>query len=551
MTTPSPSTNTADWLFFGLLGALLLWGSAFIHRSSFEVEGERVYALFDDAMISMTYARNAVEGHGLNWAREGEPVEGFTTPLWTAVMALVNALPVPLERRSLGIQALVLLLLAAHLALLRRLAVRFFSEGVPPVLVWFPALLLTAGYYPLAYWSLMGMETALQALWTTAAVYWTLVIREGTSAAGRGGWRLGAILALAYLTRMDMALLAGACLGWLALTGRSRSEHRWRAVAVAAVLPVAAALGYQVFRLAVFDAPLPNTYDLKLTGIPLDIRLPRGGWSLLAFAREHLYFLLLFALAIVPRLRRQRHWLLPALIVLLYSAYSVWVGGDAWEVTAGVHCNRFMVFTMPLLFLLASSVVGEVFAGWIRRCPSRRRRLWTAEALLAVAILASANGLLPNRSAEVLKENWAAVTLTDKPLMVTGHEIVYRRLRQLESHLAPPARVATFWAGIPAYFSDYRMVDMLGYSDRHIARLEPAEALRRAGYRAYRPGHVKGDYRYVFLERRPDAFLQAWGMQPERLKRVMRARGFRLVDGFWMRPKSPFRRPASPEGKDD
>ena len=58
-----------------------LWAAGFIHRSSFDVEGRHYYCLFDDAMISMTYARNLIDGYGLNWARWGAPVEGFTHPL--------------------------------------------------------------------------------------------------------------------------------------------------------------------------------------------------------------------------------------------------------------------------------------------------------------------------------------------------------------------------------------------------------------------------------------------------------------------------------------
>ena len=41
---------------------------------SFDVDGERVFCLWDDAMISMTYARNLVEGHGLTWSRRGDAV---------------------------------------------------------------------------------------------------------------------------------------------------------------------------------------------------------------------------------------------------------------------------------------------------------------------------------------------------------------------------------------------------------------------------------------------------------------------------------------------
>jgi hypothetical protein len=39
--------------------------------------------LFDDAMISMRYARNFAEGYGLIWNPGQAPIEGYTNWLWT------------------------------------------------------------------------------------------------------------------------------------------------------------------------------------------------------------------------------------------------------------------------------------------------------------------------------------------------------------------------------------------------------------------------------------------------------------------------------------
>src|SRR5436309_1353891 len=110
-----------------LLLAFAAWAGRFIWLTSFDVGGRRFFCLFDDAMISMTYARNLVEGHGLNWARQGLPVEGFTHPLWTFLMIPVNASGLPLLLRSLPIQILSLALLLLHVVLVHRLVVRHFS----------------------------------------------------------------------------------------------------------------------------------------------------------------------------------------------------------------------------------------------------------------------------------------------------------------------------------------------------------------------------------------------------------------------------------------
>src|SRR5215207_5947157 len=76
----------------GVIAACFVaWASAFIYKSSFTIDGKRYFCLFDDAMISMRYARNLAEGHGLVW-NSGEYVEGYTNPLMTLLMSLSNLL---------------------------------------------------------------------------------------------------------------------------------------------------------------------------------------------------------------------------------------------------------------------------------------------------------------------------------------------------------------------------------------------------------------------------------------------------------------------------
>ena len=75
----------ADAAFYGV----------FIARCAFRVQGQLTFSLFDDAMISMTYARNLAAGNGLVWMA-GEPaVEGYTNFLWTVVMALPHLAGLP------------------------------------------------------------------------------------------------------------------------------------------------------------------------------------------------------------------------------------------------------------------------------------------------------------------------------------------------------------------------------------------------------------------------------------------------------------------------
>ena len=514
-----------------LLLSFLAWGGWFIYRTSVVLGGRRFFSLFDDAMISMTYARNLVEGYGLNWARYGAPVEGFTSPLWTAVLIPVNALPVALEHRSLIVQLLALAILAGHVVLIGKLVARHFAGPHPAATTALPAAVLTAFYYPFDYWGLMGMETALQGLATTAAVYLALEVVDGRRDRLPG---LFAVLALAYLVRMDMALVIAAVLVFLAAHGAIRRDDRRRWLAGFAALALVAG-GYQLFRWLYFHDALPNTYYLKMTGIPLEVRLLRGLATFTTFCRFHAVLLLVVGIGCAPWLRRRPKWRLPAALFVLSALYSIYVGGDAWE--DQLRANRFLAVAMPQLFVLANALLNELLAAFSRRSGAGRSRAWRTYATAATTalLLLTANGLLAASDAE---HNWKVVTVTERPSHVTSHALVISQLTKFKQRVRPRAVVATQWAGIPAYFSNFRMVDLFGYSDRHIARERSADALRPDNFDLYRPGHAKCDYSYVLAEKRPDAFFQAWGMPDEILAPMMERSGYRRVDSFWLRRDS-------------
>jgi arabinofuranosyltransferase len=550
-----------------LLGALAAWSGWFIFRTSFLSGGRRVFCLFDDAMISMTYARNLVEGFGLNWARRGAPVEGFTHPLWTALMVPVNLLPLPLDRRCLVVQLASLALLLLHVELVRRLMLRHFTR--PGARYWLPACALTAFYYPLNFWALEGMETGLQAVLTTASVLLALDVVHG-----RRDRHLALLLVgtLAVLLRMDMAplVIAVQVYVWMprggALPRRAWPPPRgWWLGAAALGLAVT---GYLVFRWEYFHDLLPNTYYLKLGGIPLEVRLLRGGSTLLDMLLAHAPLLLVVAVGLAPLLfppawpgavYRTRHcpetWrrrlALPAAVFTLACAYSVAVGGDAWE--DSVRANRFVAFAMPQVFVLFNALLNQALAA-----ARRRRRCLSGAALrlglaaITVLALLSANGLWPAagaEEAEQAEESWKGFAVVSRPLFATEHAAILGQLRALQAIAEPSAVVAVSWAGIPAYFSDFRMVDELGYNDRHLARRAPSLELTEDTFDEYMPGHAKWDYAYLVDSQRPDAFLQLWAIDKEHLLatvRLIRSRGYRRAGSLWLDPSSPRLHPPPP-----
>lgn len=556
MSEPSPRILHRPFRPAAGLAVLLLvfglWAGWFIHRSSFKVEGQRYFCLFDDAMISMTYARNLIHGHGLTWARWGEPVEGFTHPLWTFLMIPVNALPIELRHRSLLVQLLSLLILAGTVVAVHRLMRDHFSP--PGARHGLPAAVLTAFYYPLAYWALMGMETGLQALLAVLAVQLAL------SAVHTGRDRhlaLWLVCAAAFLLRMDMLLLVVAVqLYVLARKGLRPAGRRSWLLGLAVFCGVT--LAYGVFRWVYYHDLLPNTYYLKLTGVPFQVRLLRGMLVLTTFARDHLAVLLVAGLGTAAFLRRNGRLILPAAIFALYCAYSVYVGGDAWDSDITVRANRFVAFVMPLLFVLFNATLNELLALWRgRRAVDGEEALEednpAGRFLLAVATAAAlliVNGLWLSAQAD---DSWREITLTDRPPMTDRHQRVVAEMVTFRRMVRPGAVVATAWAGIPAYFSNYKMIDILGYNDRTVARMPPVVPLDEDHFDTFRPGHTKWNVPRLLTEQRPDAFFQIWGVRfLGKVPEVMGSHGYRKVKGFWLRSDSPYLQlPAAPDAAEE
>ena len=92
----------------------------FIVRTSFHYQGKLFFTLFDDAMVSMQYAKNLADGFGLVWNPGGAPVEGYTNFLWTLYMAFLYLLPIPESKISLAVAVTGVVILALTYSLKKK-----------------------------------------------------------------------------------------------------------------------------------------------------------------------------------------------------------------------------------------------------------------------------------------------------------------------------------------------------------------------------------------------------------------------------------------------
>lgn len=509
------------------------WCAHAMTRMSFDVDGETVFCLWDDAMISMTYARNLVEGHGLTWSRRGDAVEGFTHPLWVGVMILVHLLPIAREHTSAVIQVFSAACFVGAIVETKMLAERHFT---PAGTSWLPATVAVALYYPLALWTMFGMETGLVAWLILRAVRQALDLRRGD---GTGALGLGVTAALATLLRMDLVIPIGVCGAaaayWVFVRPvRDVASLRPTLLRGLAIFVVANA-AYLAFRLAYYGDLLPNTYYLKMTGTPTHLRVLRG-LEVTGLTAARLSPILAFVLlpAFSRRLRLPG-WPLAAGVVLSVFAYSIWVGGDAWE-WAPVGANRFIAAVMPVGFVAATGAVDRIRAriGAVRLSRAPCVVAGTG-LLLAAGMVLFANGIT---TADDPMLRVRQVLLLEEPIHHREHLWWLRRVRELQEIFDDRATVAVEWAGVPAYFSDWRMCDELGYNDRHMAHGPNSVTITDAS--DFQPGHMKWDLDYVLRELQPDVMMDPWNVPWHEVVRAAEGNHYIRRHGYWVRPGSPY-----------
>ncbi len=449
-------------------------------------------AVLDDAFIAFRYAHNLASGVGLVF-NPGERVEGFTSPLWTLIMAAgISAGADP----AILAQILSVLCNITLAAVVYRFGRRQLGFGAG--WAWAPVALLVANVN-LGAWAAHGLETNLFALLVMAGAA-SLVPELARKPPGRrllGGLALG----MATWTRPEgvvflPVILLAAHTANRCLPGTRRARHGDRdrpvrnegndplplleaarrelpALLTWLLLVVALFLG----RRAYYGAWLPNTYYAKATG---------GAGALsngLDYLRDFVLSSWLYGAAVIPAVlalslrRTPARWVLAAMVAT-NVAYVVWLGGDTF---AGAR------FFMPALGP-SCLLVADGLAAVLERLPFRQR----ARNVCAGALVLAMAG--------------ATVLVTWPPLarqaelaasMTRNRAYLGRLLRAITP---PETLMALTTVGALPYHAERPVIDLYGLTDAHIARVHviPGEG---GG-----TGHEKGDGRYV-LSRSPDLIL--------------------------------------------
>lgn len=473
--------------------AYVIWASIFIFRSSFiGIDNVRYFSLFDDAMISMRYAWHFSHGYGLVW-NIGERVEGITNPLWTVWMSLGTLI---FDKRIavlfIHISGVFIMLGIAKITYAIAAKIANDNDSLDNsswrALIAFILIFL---YYPLSYWTLLGMETGLLSLLILASV--SVVFKSGHEP--KSSRLLFFLFCLAIWTRPDALIYVVPIMLYrfnMLLTSNcnqqaSKINNTFRLVAIEIFLLVAIVALPVALRWLYYDELVPNTYTLKMTGMAVIDRLSNGIGFIWPFLITIIPMLLILMLDF-KTLRAKNKFLL-LILVFTSIAYQIWVGGDPWAYW------RTMAPVMPLFFILC---VDSMFN--IARQPTKKEYINIKSARYAVIIFGGLPLIYAFANYKFLPEQYflKSAYYTDYSRGNANVAIVTNEL------LTKNASLAVFVSGTTPYYSNFKAIDILGKSDKVIARLPPDMSgnISWAGMRSV-PGHNKYNLHYSIINLKP------------------------------------------------
>ncbi len=420
----------------------------------------------DDAFISYRYVKNFLHGDGLVF-NPGERVEGYTNFFLIILMIFFSrfGLDYILVSKIIGIGS------GIGIFILITLWISKIFERRQSYILASAVLFLLAANGAFAYWAISGLETLL----FTALVFWGLYL------ASNKNMLLVPILAIATLTRPEGGLVFIFILLFYLIT---KTCHRIE-VGKYFLLYILLLLPQLIFRLYYYHDILPNPFYAK-TGWSVEY-FSSGIQYVWLFLRHYgfygiLIFLPLALYKILPKPMR-----LMLFVVFGYGIYILLVGGDV------LHGHRFFIPLLPPMYLLFAIALYQSFGRIIPRGGSY------VYSIMIIIILAA--GILTF----LLPRNWmqqihfAETRLVNK-MMVQANVIKNAGTKHLT--------IGCTTIGAFGYYSDADIIDMLGLTDKTIAKNPQSIATIKSTWK-------ERNYNIPYLMKRaPDLILFSTGLKP-------------------------------------
>jgi hypothetical protein len=422
-----------------------------------QVAEQALRLLYDDASYYLVIARRAAAAEGPTF--DGRHATSGYHPLWLLVLVLLAGVTPGAQALVLGTLALQALLFAASSVVVLRLlrARASLPAAALGTLVW----IQFACVYRQA---LSGLEWGLHALLLLiTAALWQRDFGAGPQPAVRACARLGLVLALLFLARVDSLPLAGLLL--LALAARRAPLGRLLALA----LPVAlAAGGYAAFNRATTGRVTPISAAVK------------AEWSQALLERDPTFAAHGLAAAKLRQLawpvgrQRRAFWLPLALGTLGAAAALPWLRASlaphwpfivfAWVQWLGLCWRLHDGYAFAPWYFSVQPLLGALLVAGVAERVARTRWVALMSVALAAYVLADCRA-------------WRARSPGEEPLVTVA--------RAVRAHVPPGVRVGAWNAGHIALLSGRPVTNLDGlvndWSFFERGRRDPCAYLRAAG----------------------------------------------------------------------
>ena len=430
------------------IGAILLVGSFMLLETvntAREANGADGFPL-DDPWIHLQFAKNIHEYGSFSYYKDQHVTSGSTSPLYTLLLALGMAFTANEFSLSYILGGAFLLVSAVAMF---RIAQRLYNHRMLPALCAAALVVLE----PRLLWvSLSGMETTLFLALSLVVYLWYLEKRPlllGLSA-GLLLWTRPEALLMVMVLVLDALyhrVVARSAAG--SATPEQRQGQRW--LIASGIVLGACAVAYAVFNTLLSGSLLPNTFAAKLKyyeaggeGFPQQV--------LTFLSADHMVIaaplLVVGALSVfLAFLRRGR---VPMLVPLFWCLGMVLVYW--WKLPYLYQYGRYLMPIIPFAFLLAIGGLDKLLeVAQAKIALIRKQEVRTAvESLVLLAML-----VLTAQTAWQRRDYYS-----ESCRYITERQVA--TARWIQAHLPADAIVATHDVGALAYYSDRRIVDMVG-----------------------------------------------------------------------------------------
>jgi hypothetical protein len=351
----------------------------------------------------------------------------------------------------------------------------------------------------------MGMETGLLSFLLLLGIYFA--IRFINLKKKRSMFLSAFFFGLAFLTRNDSVIYAGTSfmLLFLSLYREGTLKNILRTIIVGVIIFSIFIIGQFLFRYLYYGEFVPNTYILKLVGMPLIIRLFNGYIFLEPFLVSLLPLLIIVVLDILTDKGKYKIYLL--LMLGLALAYQIYVGGDPWRYW------RMIAPIMPLFIILFCTTIYNFFDS-VKKTSlhsdfGARNEIISTEYYVPLFTIVILLGAIYHLNQPFFRE----ALLLDDAYSVDANYYNVNKAIILNDITTDDATIGVSFAGAIPYYVDRLAIDFLGKSDKKIAKMPP-DLTGAVGWNGMKsvPGHNKYDLEYSIVELQP-TYVQTfvWG----------------------------------------